>query len=91
MNKKELAIELTRREPGMSEAAAGRAIEAVFGAINGALAEKQTVTLKGFGVFSVRGRKARTFRNPNTGATVQVGDRRTVHFKPSLRIKEAVN
>jgi DNA-binding protein HU-beta len=91
MNKRDLAIEVTRKVEGMSEAAATRAIDAVFGSIGGALESGEKVGIKGFGTFTVRGRKGRNGRNPQTGKAMKINPSKAVHFKPGLNIKKAVN
>ena len=67
MNKSEL-IEAITADADLSKAAAGRALDAVIGAVTGALKDGESVSLVGFGTFSVKARAARTGRNPQTGA-----------------------
>ena len=54
----------------ISKAAAGRAVDAVFDSISGSLKKGDSVTLVGFGTFSVSKRAARSGRNPRTGETI---------------------
>jgi len=49
------------------------------------------VTLVGFGTFSVSHRNARTGRNPQTGATIQISARKVPVFKAGKGLKETVN
>jgi len=56
----------------LSKAAAGRAVDAMVDVITKALKKGDTVTLVGFGTFSVRKRAARTGRNPQPGDTITV-------------------
>ena len=91
MNKRDLAIEVTRKLEGTSEAAATRAIDAVLGSISEALQSGQKVSLKGFGTFVVKGRKARTGRNPQTGKTMKIKASKIVQYKQSDTLKKAVN
>ena len=56
----------------MSKAEAGRAVDAVLGSVGDALGNGDSVSLVGFGTFSVRHRAARMGRNPQTGATMQI-------------------
>ena len=48
------------------------------------------VRLVGFGTFSVRKRKARTGRNPQTGDEIRIPASTTVGFKPGKNLKDAV-
>jgi DNA-binding protein HU-beta len=56
----------------LSKADAGRAVDAVIEVIKKALKKGETVTLVGFGTFSVRKRAARQGRNPQTGDTIKI-------------------
>ena len=68
MNKSEL-IDAITQDADLSKAAAGRALDAVINAVTGALKDGESVSLVGFGTFSVKARAARAGRNPQTGAT----------------------
>lgn len=90
MKKVEL-VEAIAAEAGITKADAGRALDATIGAITGALAKGDKVPLVGFGTFAVSKRAARTGRNPQTGATVQIAARNAVTFKAGAALKDAVN
>ncbi len=68
---------------------ADRALRAMLGAMRTALKRGDTVTLVGFGSFSVARRRPRAIRNPRTGQTATVGGR-IPRFKPSAELKRAV-
>ncbi|MFM0351141.1 HU family DNA-binding protein [Paraburkholderia sp. RL17-347-BIC-D] len=90
MNKQEL-IDAVATTTGDSKAATGEAIDAVLGAIKGALTAGDTVQLVGFGSFSTGQRAARTGRNPSTGAEMQIAAARAVKFTAGKAFKDAVN
>ncbi len=90
MNKSEL-IDAISEAADISKAAAGRALDATVETISGALSEGDQVTLVGFGTFLVRERAARTGRNPQTGATIQIAAAKVPAFKPGKALKDAVN
>ncbi|MDM8559679.1 HU family DNA-binding protein [Candidatus Parabeggiatoa sp. HSG14] len=90
MNKSEL-IQAVANGTGESKALAGKAIDAVIDSIKDALAEGDTVTLIGFGTFSVRERAARVGRNPRTGDSIDIKAANVPVFKPGKALKEAVN
>jgi DNA-binding protein HU-beta len=50
----------------------------------------ENVSLIGFGTFSVKERAARTGRNPQTGASIQIGASKTPSFKAGKALKDAV-
>ncbi|MFT7193664.1 MAG: DNA-binding protein HU-beta, partial [Rheinheimera aquimaris] len=66
----------------ISKAAAGRALDSFIDAVTEALKEGDSVALVGFGTYSVRERAARTGRNPQTGATIQIASAKIPSFKP---------
>ena len=49
------------------------------------------MSLVGFGTFTVRDRAARTGRNPQTGATIQIAAAKVPAFKPGKALKDALN
>ncbi|PJC69387.1 hypothetical protein CO015_00475, partial [candidate division WWE3 bacterium CG_4_8_14_3_um_filter_42_11] len=71
MTKSDL-VEHVASKTGLTKRAAGDALEAVLAAVEGALSKGDKVTLTGFGTFSVRSRKERMGRNPQTGAPLRI-------------------
>ncbi len=90
MNKSEL-IDAVAASADISKAAAGRAIDAVVESVTDALKKGEQVTLIGFGTFSVKERSARTGRNPQTGATIDIAAAKVPSFKAGKALKDAVN
>ena len=90
MNKSEL-IDAIADSADISKSSAGQALEAVVGSIQGALANGDQVSLVGFGTFSVKHRAARTGRNPQTGAEIQIAASNVPSFKAGKALKDAVN
>ena len=90
MNKSEM-IDAIAEGADISKAAAGRALDAMIDAVTNSLRKGDAVTLIGFGTFEVRDRKARTGRNPQTGATIQIAAAKSPAFKAGKALKDAVN
>lgn len=90
MKKVEL-VDAVAAQAGLSKAAAGKAVDAVFATITGALVKGDKVPLVGFGTFGVSKRKPREGRNPRTGEVVKIPARTAVTFKPGTALKDAVN
>lgn len=90
MNKTEL-IEHIANKSDISKAAAGRALSSIIEAVQKTLKKGGTVTLVGFGTFSVSKRSARTGRNPRTGAELKIKASKVPKFKAGKGLKEAVN
>ena len=90
MNKSDL-IDAIAANSGLSKADAGRALDGLTGAVTKALKKGDTVSLVGFGTFSVKKRGARTGRNPRTGETIKIKASKNPSFKAGKALKDAVN
>ncbi|QIC67356.1 HU family DNA-binding protein [Acinetobacter schindleri] len=89
MNKSEL-IDAIAEKGGLSKADAGKALDATIASVTEALKSGDTVTLVGFGTFCVKERAARTGRNPQTGATLEIKASKVPSFKAGKGLKDAV-
>ncbi|MGH2449289.1 MAG: HU family DNA-binding protein [Chloroflexota bacterium] len=89
MGKTELTQEVAQ-EAGLNKAQAGRAVDAMLGAITKALSSGEEVRLTGFGNFRVTNTAARTGRNPRTGESIQIKAGKRPAFSPGSRLKQAV-
>ena len=90
MNKGEL-IEKIAKDAKLSKVQAGNALDATIEGVLGTLKRGGKVTLVGFGTFSVSSRKARTGRNPQTGAPLKIAAKRVTKFSAGAELKKAVN
>ena len=90
MNKSDLVIAIADNS-GLSKADAAGALQATTSAISTALASGDSVAITGFGSFLVRARAARTGRNPQTGATIEISASNAPAFKAGKLLKESVN
>jgi integration host factor subunit beta len=70
---------------------AERIVDAIFEEIAAALHRGDRVELRGFGVFSVTRRKARTGRNPRTGHEVPVASKAFPEFKAGREVQQRLN
>jgi DNA-binding protein HU-beta len=89
VNKSEL-IEQVAKSADISKAAAARALDATIKAVTGALKKNDTVTLVGFGTFSVAKRAARSGHNPRTGQPIKIKAAKVPKFKAGKALKDAV-
>lgn len=89
MNKTELT-DAAAQKAGVSKAEARRVLDAILESISESLSRKEEVTLTGFGTFSVAHRAARTGRNPQTGAPIQIPAMDVPRFRAGKQLKEAV-
>ena len=90
MNKSEL-IDAIADDADISKADAGRALDAMMDAVTKALKKDDSVSLVGFGTFSVKHRAARTGRNPRTGESIKIKASNIPSFKAGKGLKDAVN
>ena len=90
MNKTEL-IEHIALQADISKAAAARAIEALIDGVKSTLKKNDSVSLVGFGTFTVSKRAARTGRNPRTGAAIKIKSAKVPKFRAGKALKDAVN
>ena len=89
MNKSEL-IAVIADSADISKAAAEKAFNGMMDAISGALSKGDSVTLVGFGTFSVSQRAARTGRNPLTGKEIEIAAKKVAKFKAGKKLADAV-
>ena len=90
MNKTELR-DAVAAAADLDKAAAERALNATLDAITNALANKDKVTLPGFGTFETRERSAREGRTPQTGETIKLAASTAPAFKAGAKLKAAVS
>ena len=75
---------------GETKAAAERALNVVLAGIQHGLKKDKSVSLVGFGSFTVRKRAARMGRNPRTGEALKIKASKTVGFKAGKALKDMV-
>lgn len=90
MNKQEL-IDVLSEAGDLSKAGAERAFNALLDAIEASLIDGTKIVISGFGQFELGHRAAREGRNPKTGEKIQIKASNVVKFKPSKKLKDAVN
>jgi nucleoid DNA-binding protein len=88
MNKSDLIEEVAKVTCSKKEAVA--VVDTTLAAIQKALKKGDAVTLVGFGTFDVKKRKARTGRNPQTGAVLKIAAKKVPVFKAGKGLKDAV-
>lgn len=89
MNKQDLIAKIAK-DADLSKAAAAAAVDSFIDGITRALKKGDPVTFVGFGTFKTTVRKARTGRNPQTGAAVKIPKRRVVRFTAGKALKAAI-
>ncbi len=89
MNKEELVKEISKKSK-VSQKAAADILAATIDTVQKTVAKGKKVTLVGFGTFEARKRKARTGRNPQTGAAIKIAAKTVPAFSAGKKFKDAV-
>ena len=88
MTKSQLVDQVARSaEAGVSKKDTEALLEAMFAVMGRAIRNEGRFSYPGFGVFKIQERTARTGRNPQTGAAIEIKASRTVAFRPSPALK----
>jgi integration host factor subunit alpha len=90
MTKKDL-IDVHYEQTGLSKKECVSAVESTFDIIKEELEKGNPVKISGFGQWTVKSKKERNGRNPQTGDRMTIDARKVVTFKPSLILKAALN
>ena len=89
MNKQELSEQIAK-ELNQSKAFGERCVNALFSGLKRGLKKDKHVQLVGFGSFSVKQRRARDGRNPQTGETIRIPASKTVAFRCSKALRDSL-
>jgi len=89
MNKAQL-IDAIAAESSLSKADSKKALDAFIKAVAGSLKKGDKIALVGFGSFSTSTRSARTGRNPQTGKTINIAEKKVVRFKAGSELTDSV-
>lgn len=84
-------VEKLYEKVGFSKKDVSHVVEEIFECIKTTLETGDKVKISGFGNFSVRQKRARRGRNPQTGGEITIEKRRVMTFKPSQLLKKAIN
>ena len=91
MNKSDLIELLAKKLPNLAARDVEVIVNTVFEGMSDALNRGDRIEIRGFGSFEVRTRKPRIGRNPKTGMSVEVGERKVPFFKVGKELRERVN
>lgn len=91
MTRSDLVEELAARFGQLTQRDAEIAVMTILDAISDALVQGHRIEIRGFGSFSVNHRQPRLGRNPRSGESVLIPEKRVPHFKPGKALREAVD
>jgi len=91
MIKSELVLKIAEKNPHLYHRDVERIVNRIFDEIITTMKDGNRVELRGFGAFSVKERRARTGRNPRTGESVEVTEKRVPFFKTGKELRNKLN
>lgn len=89
MTKKDIVVKIAD-ETGMKQVEVKKIVQKLIDHMIESLSKGETVELRNFGIFKVKSRKGRMGRNPRTGDSVPIPEKKVVTFKAGLIMKERV-
>ncbi len=91
MTRSDLVEELASRFSQLTHRDTEFAVKTILDAMNDALVRGHRIEIRGFGSFSINRRPPRIGRNPRSGESVAIPEKRVPHFKPGKALREAVD
>lgn len=91
MTRAELIEALAARFPNSNPKTVVASVREIFELMIETLSAGERIEIRGFGSFEIRVRDPRIAHNPKTGEQVSLSERRVVHFKPGVELRERVN
>jgi len=84
-------VEIIYEKVGLSKKEAKDIVEEIFVILKDTLRDGEKIKISGFGNFTVKDKKPRRGRNPQTGDDIEISARRVLTFKASQILKEFIN
>ena len=91
MTRSDIVQELAEKFGQLTHRDAEFAVKTILDAMSEALARGHRIEIRGFGSFSINRRPPRMGRNPRSGESVAIPEKRVPHFKPGKAMREAVD
>lgn len=89
MTKNEL-VEKVAKKANLTKRASADAVNTTFNLIRDGLVRGEKIVITGFGTFLIRSRAARRGRNPQTGETIQIPNKKTPGFVAGKTLKRLI-
>jgi DNA-binding protein HU-beta len=89
MTKAEL-VEQVAAQANLTKKNAAEILDVVFSNIGKAVKKDARFSYPGFGTWSLRSRKARKIRNPQTNEIMKLKSSKTIGFRPAKELKETL-
>ena len=90
MTRSDLVEELASRFGQLTHRDAEYAVKTILDAMGDSMVRGHRIEIRGFGSFSINRRSPRMGRNPRSGESVAIPEKRVPHFKPGKALRESV-
>mgnify|MGYP000264995596 FL=1 len=90
MTRSDLVEELANRFSQLTHRDAEHAVKTILDAVSDAVVRGHRIEIRGFGSFSINHRPPRMGRNPRSGESVAIPEKRVPHFKQGKALREAI-
>ena len=91
MNKSDLVSSLLQKTDSLSKDDIEKSVNSIVDLISESLTKNRRVEVRNFGTFSTRAREQRLSRNPRTGTSVLVEDKKHPYLRASKNLKQSLN
>ena len=91
MTRSDLVEELAALFAQLTHHDAEYAVKKILDTMSDALVRGHRIEIRGFGSFSINRRPPRIGRNPRSGESVAIPEKRVPHFKPGKALRETVD
>ena len=91
MTRAEMINKLIRQYAHLNPKMIDNSVREIFEIMIESLSAGNRIEIRGFGSFEIRVREPREAHNPKTGEKVNLDERRVVHFKPGIELRDRVN
>ena len=91
MTRSELILKISQKNPHLFNRDIEEVVNAIFVEISQALSRGDRIELRGFGAFSIKHRRSRIGRNPRTGESVHVDEKKIPFFKTGKKLRQLLN
>lgn len=91
MTKSVLIEKVAEKVEGLTRNQTEIVVDTVFESIKNAIMNGEKIEIRGFGNFRLKTRNPRKARNPKTGDTVEVPQKKVLYFKAGKALKESLN
>lgn len=91
MTRSELIVALAEKNRRLTQADLELIVKMILDAMGQHLSRGDRIEIRGFGALAVTQRPARKGRNPKTGESVSVPEKRVPHFKSGKELRERVD